>query len=125
MMFWTERRRHAGNVVIIGGGMVGMETAEYLAQKGAKVTVLEMLDEFCADMGSTRKICVTESIYAEGITPVTGVTVKEIRDHKVIAEKDGSETEYPCDYAVLAVGAKKRDGSALAEACYALGTGIL
>lgn len=117
------KKEAAGNVVIIGGGMVGMETAEYLAQKGAKVTVLEMLDEFCADMGSTRKICVTESIYAEGITPVTGVTVKEIQDHKVIGEKDGNETEYPCDYAVLAVGAKKRDGSALAEACYSLETG--
>ena len=58
-----------GNVVVIGGGMVGMETAEYLAGKGAKVTVLEMMKEFCADMGSTRKICVTESIYQEGITP--------------------------------------------------------
>lgn len=44
-----------GNVVVIGGGMVGMEVAEYLSEKGAKVTVLEMMKEFCADMGSTRK----------------------------------------------------------------------
>ena len=51
-----------GNVVVIGGGMVGMEVAEYLSEKGAKVTVLEMMKEFCADMGSTRKICVTEQI---------------------------------------------------------------
>ena len=113
----------SGNVVIIGGGMVGMETAEYLAQKGAKVTVLEMLKDFCADMGSTRKICVTESIYAAGITPVTDVTVTEIRDGAVIGRKDGIETEFPCDYAVMAAGAKKRDGSALAEACYANGIG--
>ncbi len=33
-----------GRVVVIGGGMVGMETAEYLAEKGCKVTVLEMLE---------------------------------------------------------------------------------
>ena len=112
-----------GNVVIIGGGMVGMETAEYLAEKGAKITVLEMMKEFCADMGSTRKICVTESIYEAGITPVTEVKVMEIEDGVVIGEKDGEKVEFPCDYAVMAVGAKKRDTSALAEACYALGIG--
>lgn len=141
----------SGNVVIIGGGMVGMETAEYLAAEGSKVTVLEMLPEFCADMGSTRKICVTESIYAAGVTPVTGVTVTAIKDDVendavtgqkdgakggavvdqkgnakggvVIGQKDGAEVTFPCDFAVMAVGAKKRDGSALAKACHENGIG--
>lgn len=112
-----------GNVVVIGGGMVGMETAEYLAEKGANVTVLEMLKEFCADMGTTRKICVTEHIYAAGITPVTEVKVTEIKDGVVVGEKNGETVEFPCDYAVIAVGAKKRDGSALEKACYDLGIG--
>lgn len=112
-----------GNVVVIGGGMVGMETAEYLAEKGAKVTVLEMMKEFCADMGSTRKICVTEQIYAAGINPVTEVIVTEIKDCLVVGEKDGQPVEFPCDYAVMAVGAKSRDGSELEKACYDLGIG--
>ena len=106
-----------GNVVVIGGGMVGMEVAEYLSEKGAKVTVLEMMKEFCADMGSTRKICVTEQIYQDGITPVTEVKVTEIQNGKVIGEKDGEKVEFPCDYAVMAVGARKRDGSALEKMC--------
>lgn len=112
-----------GNVVVIGGGMVGMETAEYLAERGAKVTVLEMMKEFCADMGSTRKICVTEHIYAAGINPVTEVKVTEIKDGVVMGEKDGASVEFSCDYAVMAVGAKKRDGSELEKACYDLGIG--
>ena len=107
-----------GKAVVIGGGMVGVETAEYLAEKGASVTVLEMLPEICADLGAPRKICVNESVYAAGIVPVTGVTVKEIRDGEVIGEKDGAEVSYPCDYAVMAVGSRKRDGSSLAAACY-------
>lgn len=115
----------SGNVVVIGGGMVGMETAEYLAAKGAKVTVLEMMKEFCADMGSTRKICVTESIYAAGITPVTEVKVTEIKDSTVAGEKDGKIVEFPCDAAVIAVGARKRDGSALEAACRELGIGYI
>ncbi|MDY4195533.1 MAG: FAD-dependent oxidoreductase [Bariatricus sp.] len=113
----------SGNVVVIGGGMVGMETAEYLAEKGVKVIVLEMLKEFCADMGTTRKICVTENIYAAGITPVTEVKVTEIQDGKVIGEKGGESVEFPCDYAVMAVGAVKRDGSALEKICNELGIG--
>ncbi len=113
----------SGNVVVIGGGMVGMETAEFLAGKGAKVTVLEMMKEFCADMGSTRKICVTENIYQEGITPVTEVKVTAIENGKVIGEKDGRKAEFPCDYAVIAVGAVKRDGRALEKTCNEMGIG--
>lgn len=112
-----------GNIVVIGGGMVGMEVAEYLAEKGAKVTVLEMMKEFCADMGSTRKICVTENIRAAGITPVTEVKVTEIKKGVVIGEKHGDTVEFPCDAAVIAVGARKRDGSELKEACDRIGCG--
>lgn len=108
----------AGNVVVIGGGMVGMEAAEYLAEKGAKVTVLEMLGEVCADMGRTRKICVGESIHAAGIIPVTSLTVTEIKDGAVAGIKDGETKEFPCDSVVIAVGAKSRDGHLLEEASY-------
>ena len=48
--------------VVIGGGLVGMEAAEYLAESGSRVTVLEMLPEVCADIGPVRKICVMEEI---------------------------------------------------------------
>ena len=115
----------SGNVVVIGGGLVGMEVAEYLAAKGSTVTVLEMMKEFCADMGSTRKICVTENIYAAGITPVTEVKVTEIKKGAVIGEKDGNVVEFPCDAAVIAVGARKRDGSSLKGACSRIGCGYL
>lgn len=107
----------AGNVVVIGGGMVGMETAEYLAERGCKVTDLEMAKEFCQDMGHTRKISVTENVYASGINAVTEVTVSEIKDGEVIGIKDNETVAYPCDYAVMAIGAKSRSGKELEEAC--------
>ena len=106
----------AGSVVVIGGGLVGMETAEYLAQRGCKVTVLEMGPECCADMGIPRKICVTESIHASGIVPVTGVKVTEIVPGKVLGETDGKPVEYPCDWAVIAIGSRSRNGEALEKA---------
>jgi len=106
-----------GNIVVIGGGLVGVETAEYLAERGSKVTVLEMLKEFASDLGAPRKICVTESVYAAGIVPVTEVTVREIKENMVIGIKDGEEVQYPCDYAVLALGAKSRCGKELETTC--------
>lgn len=114
-----------GNVVVIGGGMVGMEVAEYLAQRGCKVTDLEMMKEFCADLGMARKTCVTESIYQAGIVPVTEVKVTAIEEGKVIGIKDGLETEYPCDYAVIAIGSCSRDGSALEKAALEEGIGYM
>lgn len=111
------RARLKGNVVVIGGGMVGMETAEYLAERGCKVTDLEMLKEFCADLGAPRKVCVTESVYRTGITAVTEVKVTAIEPGKVVGEKEGKTVEYPCDFAVMAIGARSLDGSALEAAC--------
>lgn len=113
----------SGRVVVIGGGLVGMEAAEYLADKGCQVTVLEMLPEVCADIGSVRKICVMEEIYKRGIKTVTGLTVTAIEDGCVVgtkADKDSGETSeerFPCDYAVAAVGARSNDGSGLEAAC--------
>ncbi len=119
------KKKVSGNVIVIGGGMVGMEVAEYLADKGCQVTDLEMLSNFCMDLGDPRKICVTEHIYAAGIVPVTGVTVNAIEAGKVIGTKDGETVEYPCDYAVIAVGARARNGRELEEAAREIGAGYM
>ncbi len=108
----------AGNIVVVGGGLFGVETAQYMAEKGANVTILEPQKELCADMGSIRKICMTESIYAAGINPVTKVKVTEIKDHIIVGKQGGKTVEFPCDYVIWAVGTKKRDGSKLQKACY-------
>ncbi len=111
----------SGNIVIIGGGMVGLETAEYLAEQGCKVTNLEMLKEYCADMGSARKICMMEKVYMLGIQVNTEVKVTAVEDGKVIGEKNGETVEYPCDYVVVAVGSISRDGKELEEAANEIG----
>ena len=47
-----------GKVAVIGGGLVGLETADALACAGCEVTVLEMKDSIGSDLGSLRKIAV-------------------------------------------------------------------
>jgi len=114
-----------GNVVVIGGGMVGMEVCEYLAERRCRVTDLEMMKEYCADMGMARKICVQENIYALGIDAQTEVTVTAIEEGKVIGQKNGETVEYPCDYAVMAIGSRSRDGKELETAARKIGAGYM
>ncbi|MDI9490696.1 MAG: FAD-dependent oxidoreductase [Bacillota bacterium] len=112
-----------GKTVIIGGGLVGMEAAEYLAEKGADVTVLEMLPEICGDLGDLRKICVNENVAKLDIKVETEVTVTEIKDGEVIGEKDGESVSYASEFFVIAVGSKSRDGGELEAVCHKKGIG--
>lgn len=116
----------SGKVVIIGGGMVGLETADLLIESGlTPPTVLEMGSAVCVDMGSARKYCMMQTIEDSKIACVTDIKVTEIRENMVIGEKNGEHLEFPCDYAVFAVGSHSRDSHELKEACSELGIDLI
>ncbi len=116
----------SGKVVIIGGGMVGLETADLLIESGlTPPTVLEMGSAVCVDMGSARKYCMMQTIEDSKIACVTDIKVTEIRENMVIGEKNGEYLEFPCDYAVFAVGSHSRDSHELKEACSELGIDLI
>ena len=106
-----------GEVVVIGGGLVGLEVAEFLSGKINKITVVEMLNEVAKDLGQLRKICVMESLYHEGIKTITDAKCTEIKEKSIVIEKDGELQEVPCDSVVVAIGAKSRDFSELSNYC--------
>ncbi len=96
-----------GNVVIIGGGMVGCETAEFLADKGAKVTIVEMLAHVGTDMGVLTRALLMERMKQKGIRVFTKRRLKEIIPGGLILEKDGhAESIDHVDTIVLAMGYK-------------------
>jgi len=94
-------------VVIIGGGLVGCETAEFLSKHGKKITVIEMLDEPAAGVGSSFKPGLISRLAADGVTMMTGVECKKIfAEGVVITARDGKEQTLAADTVVLAAGAK-------------------
>lgn len=96
-----------GNVAVIGGGMVGCETAEYLAERGCKVSVVEMMDKIANGESNTILPTLMENYARYGVQQYVNHKVSEITmDHILCEDKDGNAVTIPCDYVVLAVGAR-------------------
>lgn len=104
-----------GTVAVIGGGMVGCETAEYLAARGCKVSVIEMMDKITAGESTTILPTLLENYKTYGVEQYPSHKVKEFRMDAVVCEnKDGAEVTIPCDYIVLAMGARSNEFDAAA-----------
>ena len=94
-----------GNVVVIGGGLVGTETCKYLGNQGAHVTLVEMKDNIADGIGATFIGHMFAKLAEYQVDVKTNETVKEIKDHEVVL----SNTTVPCDYVVIAAGYKSRN----------------
>jgi len=93
-------------VVVVGGGMIGAETAEFLAEKGKKVTVLEMLGRIGIDMVPMVISLLYPRLRRLGVVMITNAKVEEITHDGVVYEKGGERQTVEADSVVLAVGSK-------------------
>ena len=97
----------SGRVAIVGGGVVGCETAEYLAQQGCKVSIIEMGHKIGGDISVTILPTILESYKAYGVEQYVEHRVTGIHSAEVACKnKDGNAVYIPCDYIVIASGAR-------------------
>jgi len=92
------------SVVVVGGGGVGLETADYLSEHGAKVTVVEMLDRVGLDLERATRWVLLSRLRSKGVQILTKTKVKEIKEKMLVVERSGVQTELQADYIVLAIG---------------------
>ena len=100
------------SVVIVGGGLVGCETALWLRQQGKKVTIVEALDKILAVNGPlchANKDMLERLVPYRGIQVVAGARVKEYRNGILTADTADGEKAIPCDSVILAVGYREED----------------
>ncbi|SLM18329.1 NADH oxidase [uncultured spirochete] len=94
-------------VLIVGGGMVGVETADFLGEHGHKVTVMDMLPGIGMDEEAAVKVFLFERLKNYGVASITNATVKEFLDGGVVYEKDGKEEKIQgFDTIMMALGVK-------------------
>ncbi|MEM2601679.1 MAG: NAD(P)/FAD-dependent oxidoreductase, partial [Candidatus Bathyarchaeia archaeon] len=92
--------------IIIGGGMVGCETAEFLSAMGKRVRIVEMLDSIAIDVDFRSRIFLLERLQKLGVEIFTKTKLEEISEEGIVVSKDCGKAVLKCDTVVLAVGAK-------------------
>ena len=93
--------------VIVGGGLVGCETALWLAEHGKKVTIVEALDKILAVNGPlchANKDMLERLVPYHGVEVVAGARVKKYENGVLTADTAEGEKTIPCDSVILAVG---------------------
>lgn len=103
--------------VVIGGGLVGIECAEYLAQKGMEVNVVEMMDKVLTQLGQLRQIGTQMSLAQEKVTILTETTCQSIEEDKVVVQTKEGTKELACDVVIMAIGSKSNDSTVLQNHC--------
>ena len=100
------------STVIVGGGLVGCETALWLAQHGRKVTIVEALDKILAVNGPlchANKDMLERLVPFNGVEVVTGAKVKSYQNGVLTAETAEGEKKISCNSVILAVGYREED----------------
>lgn len=96
-----------GNIAVIGGGMLGCEVAEHLClQEGNKVSIIEMDNSIAKGESSTILPTLMENFTRNNVKIYTNHKVNKIDKECIICENNNNEIKIPCDYVVMAVGAR-------------------
>ncbi len=96
-------------IVIIGGGLAGVEAGMHLANLGKKVTVLEMTDTPASDSGPVYRIGMLWMAERLGLRIIAGARADRVTGRGVVYIKDGRETELPASSVFYAAGMKSND----------------
>lgn len=94
------------NIIVLGGGQVGLEVADFLSEKNKKVTVVEMLKDFAAEMPIRRKMFLVDKFKIKGVRILTERKVVEITDTGVVVDYPGGRESLEADTVIVAVGSK-------------------
>ncbi len=100
-------------VAVIGGGLVGCEVAEFLAEKGHEATIVEMLPRIGTDIGPLVGPLLFDRLEKHNVKIITGAKLTGIGERNISYEKDGkTETLDDFDSVVIAVGSTPEDSLA-------------
>ncbi|WP_417563627.1 FAD-dependent oxidoreductase [Microbacterium sp.] len=96
------------NLVVVGGGYIGIEFASMFAQYGSRVTVLDRNARPLAKDDEDVAAEVAHSLVDAGVTFVSGAQVRSIAQDEasatVVYEQNGSEASVTADAVLLAIG---------------------
>lgn len=129
--FWTAREalevsELPSELVVLGGGVIGMEFVSLFSTLGVKVTVVEMLPKILGPMDTELSTELQKSFEKRGVTFHLSTKVTAVAPGKVIAEHEGATLEIPFDKLLVSVGRRAvTEGLGLEELGVALNRGAV
>lgn len=108
------------SLVVLGGGVVGVELASIFASFGSEVTIIEFMPKILFRLDDELSKKLTVYLKKQGIKIMTGTGLKEVQQSEggliVIVENEKGRTELRCDYLLSAAGRKPNTDSLNLEA---------
>ncbi|WP_195475456.1 dihydrolipoyl dehydrogenase [Bacteroides finegoldii] len=109
--YWTSKealevKQLPKTLVIIGGGVIGMEFASFFNSMGVKVHVVEMMAEILGVMDKETSGMLRSEYTKRGVTFYLNTKVVEVNPHGVVIEKDGKTSTIEAEQLLLSVGRK-------------------
>ena len=96
----------ADEIVIIGGGLVGLELAEYLVERRRKVVVLEPTSSLGPELAIVRRARVLHKLREHGAEITKDAQIERIESDRVVYSHQGIEKSVPCKQVIIAIGAE-------------------
>ncbi len=93
-----------GPVLIVGAGLVGGETADFLAEKGYDVSVVEIRPKALADMGASLRWILMDKLAKSGVRIFTSANLLEIKEGEAIIQTAEETLAIPVGSLVISVG---------------------
>lgn len=92
--------------IVIGGGLIGIETCEALHLAGIQITIIEMLPQILPFLDKNLSKLIENHIKSKGANVITNNGVKEFigKDGKLVGVKLTNGTELECEFALIAIG---------------------
>ncbi|MCL2509234.1 MAG: dihydrolipoyl dehydrogenase [Oscillospiraceae bacterium] len=94
------------SLVVIGGGIVGLEMASYFNSAGAKVTVIEMMDKIAGPAEREISEILMKNLKKSGINFKLSCQVTAVGDGEITYEEKGEAKALTCEKVLLSVGRK-------------------
>lgn len=91
-------------LVVIGGGVIGLEMASYFNTAGSKVTVVEMLNKIAGPTDAEISKILQKNYEKKGVTFKLGARVTEVTDKGVVYELNGNKETVEADKVLLSIG---------------------
>ncbi len=101
-----DLKERPDSLVIIGGGVIGLEFASFFNSLGTKVTIIEMLDEILTGMDREMSTMLRQMYTKKGIVFNISAKVTEVKGNEVFFEKNGKTDSVKGDKILVSVGRK-------------------